>query len=159
MSTTEVVTLKSDDAEVVINPQHGARLSSFVRLRAGSNSSEQRFELLWRGTEHEYVASEGEWVGGAPWLFPAVGQNFASSTSAGCSFAVTESDVRSIECHGFLQDCAFDVLSSSPQRCVLRYSSKATEEWPWAFEVRVCILHDRFAQLLTPIISFAHHFR
>lgn len=124
----EYLTLRHRDLEVAIAPQRGAEIAS---IRFGPR------ELLYRAKD--YSPTSG-WTGRAPWLWPAVGRNFAPGHRPDGGNAVTGSYDHGgqrypMPIHGFARDLPWRVAQRSARHAVLTLADSPTTRryYPFGF--------------------------
>lgn len=140
MADDDFLLLMAPDGEALlaVSPSRGAEVTSW-RIRHGGE---------WR----EFIyKTEGEtlgWPGGAPWLFPAVGRNYAPGQweaiqAEGQAPAegswVWQGQLFPMPIHGFVRRMAWEVEAQSEGSmvCLLRDHPFTRRFYPFGFELRV----------------------
>ena len=128
----EYITLRHRDLSLAISPTHGAELAS---LRIAGR------ELLYRA--QNYSPTKG-WTGRAPWLWPAVGRNFAPGQKPdGGNQVVGSYDYQGqrypLPIHGFARDHAWSIVTRSARHAEFSLAdSPATRRfYPFGFRLHV----------------------
>jgi galactose mutarotase-like enzyme len=130
------IRLRSEHLEAAIMPAEGGEMGSLRYKFRG-----EWVELLYKAME--YGPSPG-WRGKAPWLWPAVGRNFAPGHAPDGGNEVTGSYVwdgvrRAMPIHGFVRQMRWQVVEAGKQSAELALASGgSTRNWyPWDWELRV----------------------